>query len=95
MANGQCIQIKDSDDNELYPITKPEYVVDSSGNNIYDLIESAIPDSPVVVDDKLSVDSTNPVQNKVITEKLNEKASMSEVMDIIEQAITITLNTEV
>ena len=33
---GSKIQIKDYEGNELYPITKPEYVIDSTGKSVID-----------------------------------------------------------
>ena len=46
-------------------------------------------------DNALSDFSTNPVQNRVVTEALNEKADKTYVNNAITSAITNTLNTEV
>lgn len=48
-----------------------------------------------VVDSELLISSANPVQNKVITEELNKKASKSYVDDAIKLAIQTALNTNI
>lgn len=55
-------------------IDKPS--VDGSPNQFYGLNEYGVPvwkDSPVTVDSVLSTSSTNPVENKVVTNELNKK----------------------
>lgn len=42
----------------------------------------------ITVDDELSLTSTNPVQNKVITAALNNKADETEIDDVVDDAIS-------
>ena len=74
-------------------IDKPS--VDGSPNQFYGLNEYGVPvwkDSPVTVDSSLSTSSTNPVENKVVTNELNKKITSPTTTGTTGQVLTLDDN---
>lgn len=85
--NGIAKWLKDKEDNILIPHTLTSAVFNSEGKNVDELLANS--SSSIVIDSELSKESENPVQNKVITEKLEEVfQSVSNGKQLVASAIT-------
>lgn len=85
--NGIAKWLKDKEDNILIPHTLTSAVFNSEGKSVDELLANS--SSSIVIDSELSKESENPVQNKVITEKLEEVfQSVSDGKQLVASAIT-------
>ena len=85
--NGIAKWLKDKEDNILIPHTLTSAVFNSEGKSLDELLANS--SSSIIIDSELSKESENPVQNKVITEKLEEVfQSVSEGKSKLAAAIT-------
>lgn len=85
MANPIIKEIKDEFYNKVHPITEIKAVFDENGTSLEEILQTTVVTD---VDDELSNESVNPVQNKVITEALNSKANSSDIQELSEEIAT-------
>lgn len=88
--NGEWHRIKfggDSDYRDVYSKTEVDYLLQWTEQEIIrKLVEGEYEIDDLIIDDELSLESTHPVQNKVITEALQNKADKSE-FDVLKETV--------
>lgn len=68
----KSVVMYDYDDNQVFPVTTSENVYVGAGVTLKEHLENLDGDGEVIVDKELSETSENPVQNKVVTERMND-----------------------